>query len=140
MIQNSIEFCEKISKKVWTLAKDVNIASGGDFIPKEDKCSAKVAANKAESDFYARIDVPFRKWLCSLDPTVDIASDRQTEWQKKCVDIAKKLGEEIIGSVPSSAIFGKLKNGDSDKPKAVSAAEAHKWFIIGINKVKKDRG
>ena len=140
MIQNSIEFCENISKKVWTLAKDVNIASGGDFIPKEDKCSAKVAANKAVSDFYARIDVPFRKWLCSLDPTVDIASDRQTEWRKKCVDIAKKLGEDIIGSVPSSAIFGKLKNGESDKPETVSAAEAHKWFIIGINKVKKDRG
>lgn len=139
MIQHCIDFCDEISKKIWTFAKDVNRASGGDFIPEEDKCSAKVAAQKAKSDFYNRIDVPFRKWLCELDPTVDIASEKETEWRKRCVDIALKLGEEMIADVPSSAIFGKVKSDDSDKKtKPISVANAYKWFVIGLTKAKNE--
>lgn len=121
---DSVEFCDKISQKVWTFAKTVNLAAGGDYIPKEDKCSAKVFANKAKADFFSRIDAPFRKWLCALDPGADDKDASEREWRRQCVEIAKQLGDEIIRQTNPAAIFG--RNGNS-------AAKAMNEFIKWLN-------
>ena len=123
VILDSVEFCDNISKIIWSLAKNVNLAEGGDFVPKENKCSARVFANKLKSEFYNRIDAPFRKWLCMLDPETDDADEKEREWRGKCVRIANELGEEIAKQAGSAAILGKVK-----ETKIYSVAEAMNKF------------
>lgn len=123
-VKESVKFCDDISKKVWTFARDVNLAAGGDYIPKEDKCSAKVFADKTKADFFNRIDAPFRKWLCALDPKTDDKLAKEREWRRECVEIARRLGDEIIRQTDSAAIFGRKEH---------SAAQAMNKFIIELN-------
>lgn len=127
MVVRSVEFCDKIAQIVWSFAVDVNLSEGGDYVSKESNCSAKVFANKAKSQFYNRIDTPFREWLCMLNPETDVSQERETVWQYRCVDEARKLGEEIISQTASEAFFGRVKS--SDNQKNVSAAKAFNIFI-----------
>lgn len=128
LVKDSVDFCEVISQKVWHLAKDVNLADGGDFVLKENNCSAKVAANRAKAEFYNLIDVPFRKWLCQINPETDQLFEKRSQWSGECVNYALKLGENIIKQASPSAIFGKGKK---------SAAKAWNDFIKGVRRIEK---
>lgn len=137
MVCDCVEFSDEISKKVWTLAKNVNLASGGN----EDTTS-KNAADKAKSDFYSRIDSPFRKWLCTIDPETDNAYDKKVKWREECVKIALEFVKNIINNVEPSAVFGKnkpiknksIKNKPIDKKekKIYSAAKAMNIFVAQV--------
>lgn len=137
MVCDCVEFSDEISKKVWTLAKNVNLASGGN----EDTTS-KNAADKAKSDFYSRIDSPFRKWLCTIDPETDNAYDKKVKWREECVKIALEFGKNIINNVEPSAVFGKnkpiknkpIKNKpiDKEEKKIYSAAKAMNIFVAQV--------
>ena len=71
MVLDSISFCESISKKVWMLAKDINLASGGSNSTKESKGTSVFFAENVKADFYNRIDHLFKRWLYGLDPEPD---------------------------------------------------------------------
>lgn len=129
-IVDCVAFCEEISKKVWNFAKDVNIAEGGDFLPKDDKCPAKAYANKWKAEFYRRIDIPFRKWLCRIEPERDDVSRKEKEWRKECIEIADKLGEDIVKQVDPMAILGGIREG-------YSVARAMNYFKYQL-KLEKD--
>lgn len=129
-VLRSVDFCDEVSKKVWSFAKDVNLAAGGDFVPKENNCSAKVYANKAVADFYDLIDRPFRDWLCALDPETDDAVEREKEWRGKCVKLARDLGKKIISQISPSAIFGR---------KEYSAARSYNIFSGGLKKLETEK-
>lgn len=146
MVLDSIEFCDTVSKKVWSLAKNVNRASGGDS-PKEGGGSSDVFAKKVKADFYNRIDGPFRRWLSTLNPgtdrgsainkdrEADMVQEKREEWRKECVGIAKQLGHELIRQMDSAAIFGRTKPGSEDKKsksETFSAARAMNWFLSGL--------
>lgn len=127
MVCDCVEFSDEISKKIWILAKNVNLASGGDELT-----TSKNAADKAKSDFYSRIDSPFRKWLCAIDPETDNAYDKKIKWREECVKIALELGNDIIHNIDSSAIFGKSKPVDKTEKKIYSAAKAMNIFVAQI--------
>ena len=129
LVKDSVDFCETMSKKVWILAKNVNLADGGDFVLKEDNCSAKVAANKAKAEFYSLIDIPFRKWLCAIDPQTDDIDEKREQWIKQCTDIALKLGEKTVGEASPAAFFGNKKG---------SAAKAMNDFVAGVKTAAKN--
>lgn len=130
MICDCIEFSEQIANKVWVLAQNINIASGGD-----ETSTSKNFANQAKSDFYIRIDLPFRKWLCAIDPAVDNAYDRKIKWREDCVKIARQLGNDMIAKIDSSAIFGKRKSIDKKENKKIfSAAKAMNSFLAQLKK------
>ena len=137
---NSIEFCDDISKKVWTLAKEINLASGGSNSTKESKGTSVIFAERVKADFYNRIDNPFRSWLCALDPQNDDAENKEREWRHECVCIARKLGNEIIRQAGTASIFGRAHpNGSDDKNKnaAFSAASAMNRFLMGLKSKEK---
>lgn len=130
MICDCIEFSEQIANKVWILAQNINIASGGD-----ETSTSKNFANQAKSDFYIRIDLPFRKWLCAIDPAMDNAYDRKIKWREDCVKIARQLGNDMIAKIDSSAIFGKRKSIDKKENKKIfSAAKAMNSFLAQLKK------
>lgn len=136
MVVDNVEFSETVSKKVWNFAKDVNLAQGGDFIPKESNCSAKVFAERAKADFYNLIDTPFRKWLYNLNPLVDNTSEKETEWREECTKIALNLGKDIIKGIPHTAIFGKVEKTDN-KTIVYSVAKAMNRFVASIKNIEK---
>lgn len=135
MICDCVEFSDEIAKKVWILAKNINLASGGNEVN-----TSKNFADKAKSDFYIRIDLPFRKWLCAIDPEADNAYDKKIKWREECVKIARQFGNDIICNIDSSAIFGKGKFVDKEKNKTeikktiYSAAKAMNIFIAQLKK------
>lgn len=134
---NSVGSCDEIAKKVWILAQNINLAAGGDYVPKDSRCSAAVFAGRAKAEFYDRLDLPFRKWLCALDPETDEAEDRECEWQEQCLGIARNLGNELIEQAGSAAIFGitkETKSGDKTEKKSFSAAKAMNQFLYGLKK------
>lgn len=129
VVIGSVDFCDEVSKKVWEFAKKVNLAAGGDFVPKEPSCSSVVCANKAKSEFYSLIDLPFRKWLSTLNPETDDEFECQTQWRDECVKHARKLGEKIISQVGTDAILGRKEH---------SAAKAYNIFNSSLNKLRKE--
>lgn len=135
VVLDSISFCDIISKKVWALARDINLAVGGSNSTKESKGTSAFFAEKVKADFYNRIDGPFRRWLCTLNPETGNAGEKEVQWRSECVCIAKQLGNEIIRQADTAAIFGRLKSISEDKKKneAFSAASAMNRFLIGLS-------
>ncbi|MCM1210683.1 MAG: type I-E CRISPR-associated protein Cse1/CasA [Blautia sp.] len=141
VVLNSIQFCDDISKKVWSLARDINLACGGSNRTKESKGTAEFFAERAKTDFYNRIDGSFRRWLCTLNPETDNAMEKEIEWRKKCVGIARQLGNEIISQTGTEAIFGRTSKSseekDKKKNKPLSAASAMNRFLSGLSAAEK---
>lgn len=106
-VTNSVKFCDTISQYVGKFAKSVNLASGGSNSTKDSKGSSAFFADKAKADFYNRIDAPFRKWLCALDPETDNSIEKERVWRRECVETAIKLGDEMIAQTDPAAIFGR---------------------------------
>lgn len=134
MVLDSVSFCDTISKKVWSFARDVNLASGGSNSTKESKGSSAFFAENRKADFYQRIDTPFRRWLYTLNPETDDVEEKERAWRKECVGIARQLGNEIIRQAGTSAIFGRAKSDAEDRKKSetVSAAKAMNRFMMGL--------
>lgn len=141
VVLDSIQFCDKISKKVWMLAKEINLASGGSNSTKESKGTAAFSADKAKVDFYSRIDRPFRKWLWMLNPDMDNAREKEEEWRKECVGIAKQLGNELVRHASPIVIFGRRKNNSDErsnkKEETFSAAVAMNKFLFSLKNAEK---
>lgn len=129
MIINCVDFCDNVSRKVWNFARDVNVAEGGDFVLKEEKCSSKVYANKYKSEFYNRVDAPFRKWLCSIEPEIDDVDQKEREWRSECIMTASALGEEMVRQSDPMAILGGVREG-------CSVAKAMNQFRYELNLLK----
>lgn len=134
MVLNSISFCDTVSKKVWSLAKDVNLASGGSNSTKESKGTSAFFAENRKADFYHRIDAPFKQWLFRLNPEVDNVVEKEGVWRKECVAIAMQLGNEMIRQTSTEAIFGRTKSDADDKKanETFSAARAMNRFLFGL--------
>lgn len=138
-LKNSIGFCDSVSKKVWALAKDINLACGGSDSTRESKGTSAFYAENQKAEFYHRIDGPFRRWLCTLNPETDDSVDKKQEWQKKCTGIARELGHEIIRQTRMEAIFGRTTSNSEDKEKnrTISAAKAMNRFIGELSNLEK---
>lgn len=138
-VLDSIDLCDTISKKVWTFAKDINLASGGSDSTKESKGTATFFAENAKADFYNRIDAPFRRWLSGFNPAVDDVYDKKVEWRKECVGIARRLGNEMIRQAGSAAAFGRAKINPDDRKKSeiFSAAGAMNRFLNALSAAEK---
>ncbi len=138
-VLDSIGFCDTISQKVWTFAREINLASGGSDSTRESKGTAAIFAENAKADFYNLIDTPFRKWLTTFDPAVDDVYDKKIRWRKDCVGIARQLGNKMISQADSVAIFGRAKINLDDKKKSeiFSAANSMNRFLNELSVAEK---
>lgn len=140
VVLNSIQFCDDISKEVGSFARDINLACGGSNSTKESKGTAAFFAERAKADFYNRIDGSFRRWLCTLNPETDNAREKETEWRKKCVGIARQMGNEMISQAGPEAIFGRTLKSSEEKGKknqSRSAASAMNRFLRSLSFIEK---
>ena len=120
-IETEIDRCGKLANIIAFLAQNLYVASGGSN-SKKDKHFNEIP-NVVKSQLYYRFDMPFRKWLWSVDPeSVDEKQkyDKQSEWQDTARRITEMYAQELVSETAETAIIGH-KEGDIlySSPKAM---------------------
>ena len=102
-INEEIEKCNEVAKKVHSFAMNVHMANGGDA---EDTEIGK----KAKEQFFYKLDIPFREWLVSIDPEEDKVVEKLDEWIKIVYGIVRELADEISAAGTPQAYVGIKRN------------------------------
>lgn len=138
-IAEEIEKCDNAANSIGLLARNIAIASGasGEAI---DKCTAVTTAKER---FYYEIDIPFRKWLESIDPNWEYGSDEEKQalnsWHQTAAKTALRIGRELVSSAGTAATVGRYITTKDKKDNSIeffySSPEAFKLFRLKINKI-----
>ena len=132
-IKDQIEACDALAKETCNLARKIFLASGGDSEKAVD------IMLKAKEQLYDRIDVPFRTWLCSIDPKdVEKEEQKKTEWMEEAKIIAYDYADELVFEAGTTAHAGKmitLNIKGKETKKHYSVPEALIDFKLAVNKI-----
>jgi CRISPR system Cascade subunit CasA len=110
-IIDELEIVEKWVYATGELAAKIAKAGGGD--------GAGVRGTAREQAYF-RLDMPFRRWLESIDPVQDDMDSKSHEWRKTAQLIVRKLGEELFNAAGMKAFAG--RNGNS-------SSQAYSYFL-----------
>ena len=131
-----IDRCGKLAQAVGNLAKNLDIAASD-----PDHAGKKNSAKAAQEQFYFRLDQPFRRWLCDIDPAWDseTAEKHIFQWRADAKRIAQTLGRQLVDRSGSAAFIGRMVKSSgskaSDKGKYYSAPRVYNWFLADVKKV-----
>lgn len=142
-IQEEVEKCEKAACILQTLERRIRTASGesqgGKKKPKEPPPTAL-------EQFFAEIDIPFRGWLRSLDPTVSLMESENRgifkNWEETAYRIASNVGSTVVNDAGPDAFKGRwIKLSDAMKKKLkkekefYSSPSAYNAFKYSLRKI-----
>ena len=130
-ITEEVAKCDELAKEMKTLAKKLVIAAGSS----EDDAKECTFVQKSAEQLYYEIDMPFRKWLASIDPKLSISSDAGQnvimQWHEKAKSIAVQMGRNFVESAGTTAIVGRM----GEDGKYYCAAEAYRNFQYWLNRI-----
>ena len=135
-IADEIGRCEKLADAVGNLARNLDIAASD-----PDHASKKNSAKAAQEQFYFRLDQPFRRWLCDIDPAWDgeTAEEYVRQWRADAKRISQTLGRQLVDQSGSAAFVGRMVKSSSskagDKETYYSAPKVYNWFLADVNRV-----
>lgn len=135
-ITDEIDRCEELAKAVGNLAKNLDIAATD-----PDHAGKKNSAKAAREQFYFRLDQPFRRWLCDIDPAWDSETAEKYifQWRADAKRIAQTLGRQLVDQSGSAAFIGRMIKSSgskvSDKETYYSAPKVYNWFLADVNRV-----
>lgn len=135
-ITDEIDRCGKLAQAVGNLAKNLDIAATD-----PDHAGKKNSAKAAREQFYFRLDQPFRRWLCDIDPAWDseTAEKHIFQWRADAKRIAQTLGRQLVDQSGSAAFIGRMIKSSgskaSDKETYYSAPKVYNWFLADVNRV-----
>lgn len=135
-ITDEIDRCGKLAQAVGNLAKSLDIAASD-----PDHAGKKNSAKAAREQFYFRLDQPFRRWLCDIDPAWDseTAEKHIFQWRADAKRIAQTLGRQLVDQSGSAAFIGRMIKSSgskaSDKETYYSAPKVYNWFLADVNRV-----
>lgn len=135
-ITDEIDRCGKLAQAVGNLAKSLDIAASD-----PDHAGKKNSAKAAREQFYFRLDQPFRRWLCDIDPAWDseTAEKHIFQWRADAKRIAQTLGRQLVDQSGSAAFIGRMVKSSSskanDKETYYSAPKVYNWFLADVNRV-----
>ena len=127
VIADEVARCDQLATAVDHLANDIDAAMG------EDEGKAYV---NAKEQLYFRIDIPFRKWLESINSewgTKESEADRK-RWRETAQKIAIALGEEMVANAGESAFTGRMIKDDKNT-RYYSSAKALLNFKYNVRKI-----
>ena len=115
---------------VTLLGRNLEKAAGGD---------GAAQGEKMKEQFYGRVDVPFRRFLESVDPADDYETKiaRLTAWREEEYRIARRLGDEAVAQAGQAAFVGRMlkeKIRGKEEERHYSAPEACNQFIRQLNR------
>ena len=135
-IDVEVEKCGQIAYVVGTLAKDLFRSSHNESKKNKPNEDAKAAVAKAQ--FYYRVDIPFRQWLQSIDPTKEFDEKEAlfSRWRETACSIALSLGKEMVKETGLESFSGHpYSNG-----RLYTAPQSFNWFLINLAKCKRQEG
>ncbi len=129
-IEAEIKKCDQLASATAYLAENLHIASGG-----SDNDNADVR-DKAKSELFYCLDIPFRQWLYSIDPENCDEQEVIAEWQKKAQHIAYKYKDELVSQSSDAAIIGHMiRKNDGKSNKLYSVPMAENIFYSQVAKI-----
>lgn len=135
-ITDEIDRCGKLAQAVGNLAKSLDIAASD-----PDHAGKKNSAKAAREQFYFRLDQPFRRWLCDIDPAWDSETAEKYifQWRADAKRIAQTLGRQLVDQSGSAAFIGRMIKSSSskvsEKETYYSAPKVYNWFLADVNRV-----
>lgn len=132
-IATEIEKCDKLASTIAHLAQDLYVASGGSNNKKDTHY--KGIPNVVKLQLYYRFDIPFRRWLQSIDP--EIVDENQKyykllEWEEIALKTTRAYAKELVFETPDTAITGhKEGNVLYTSSKAMNKFEYQIKYIYG---------
>lgn len=137
IVENEVNKCDKAADAISLFAGGIYIASGGS---EKDK-SYKQMQYDAKAQFYYSLDLPFRKWLYSIDPDAVWAEQDKIEELHDCVKkIAYKCMNELAESASETALTGRFITDEKKNKKLYSLPKSINIFKGMINKIYKKEG
>ena len=146
-ITDAVRYCEKIAEEIGNLNRELRLAHAG--LKREQKSEdkekgagkSKETKSKSVNDtkdtmvelYYARLDLPFRYWLNSIEPN-DRSREQQhkiQDWRKHARGLAIALGKEMVRNAGPSAFMGRWQ-GEGDKKVYYDASQAFNRFLMRI--------
>ena len=129
-IEAEILQTDRVATAVTLLGKNLEKAAGGD---------GAAQGEKMKEQFYGRVDVPFRRFLESVDPADDYETKiaRLTAWREEEYRIARRLGDEAVAQAGQAAFVGRMlkeKIRGKEEERHYSAPEACNQFIRQLNR------
>lgn len=126
-IQDEIELCGDAAKLLSLLARDLYLASGGDTEKTAD------SINAAKEQLYFAFDIPFRRWLSSIEAESDHIA-LQKAWRKEAKQITEHIGREMIRQAGEPALVGRTVT-EKEKKHHYSAPKAWGIFLASLRKL-----
>lgn len=129
-IEAEILQTDRVATAVTLLGRNLEKAAGGD---------GAAQGEKMKEQFYGRVDVPFRRFLESVDPADDYETKiaRLTAWREEEYRIARRLGDEAVAQAGQAAFVGRMlkeKIRGKEEERHYSAPEACNQFIRQLNR------
>ncbi len=141
LINAEISRCEEIANTVGRLKEDLQRSAG--ITESGDKNRFYAGRDAAKEQYFYAIDVPFRRWLLSLDPEAydETSREKQAEWRKTAIDCAESLGEKLLSEAGRSAYIGRemtVGKGKSEYKEVYSSPKSFNRFMGKINQLRKE--
>ena len=112
-IDSTLRECEKLAQYIAILALHLHYAEAGKKEGKDSKEEVERIKEQAKEQLYYRLDVPFRDWLRSLEPSQ--GEERQQEWHETARRIAEKMGRDLVEQAGPAAFRGRYVKSDEDE-------------------------
>jgi len=111
LVQDKISQTEKAAWHLGMLAEDLFKAAGG----QPDSNAQASRKDLASQTYYGQVDIPFRKWLASIDPDLGDGETRRAEkdaqWRMEAYRIALEQGRKMVQNAGQAAFAGRWIDG-----------------------------
>ena len=110
-IQSQIKKTEKAARLLEKLAERIFWAEFGQPSNTQEERKQEARKHQAAQDYYTTVDLPFRAWLCSIDPQLGDDEDQrrgmQNRWGREACQIALKQGQQMVRDAGTGAYTGR---------------------------------
>ena len=128
LVQKEIGRIERTAGLMSKLAEKIFKAEGGVEPKQTEECR-----HRAAQEYYSVADIPFRKWLCSIDPAQGdgeyLRIEKDEQWRAEGYQIARRQGERMVREAGEAAFVGRQTEG-----KIFSSVTAFQSFSREIRK------
>ena len=130
LVQDEIAQTEKAAWHLGMLAEDLFKAAGG----QPDSNAQTSRKDLASQTYYGQVDIPFRKWLASIDPDLGDGETRRAEkdarWRMEAYRIALEQGRKMVQNAGQAAFTGRWIDGTF-----YSSPDAFNYFSWQLKKL-----
>ena len=111
LIQDKIAQTEKAAWFLGVLAEELFKAAGG----QPDSDAEKGRIYQASQMYYSAVDIPFRRWLASIDPDLgdaeELRAKKDEQWRMEAYHLAMKQGQKMVQNAGEAAFAGRWVEG-----------------------------